>query len=110
MLIFIKGDFEMKKLFYIVLVIVVLLVVANFVKNGTPNVAQPEVVAVEEVVATPDAEVVADEVAPVEAVADAIANTEILNDGEVVEEDTAEVVEEANPDSTQSDDETVVKE
>lgn len=95
----------MKKLFYIVLVIVVLLVISKFVKNEAPvPAAEPEAAVVEETVATPD-----ETAGEIDAVVAEPANIDNLNDGEVVEEGAVEV-EEANPAATAEEDETIVKE
>mgnify|MGYP000767518730 CR=1 FL=1 len=90
----------MKKLFYIVLVIVVLLVIARLVKNEAPAVAEPEAVAVEETVAVPG-----DIAGEIDAVVAEPANPDALSDGEVVEE-----VEEVNPGETADEDETIINE
>lgn len=80
----------MKKLFYIVLVIVVLLVIAQFVKQESAAPVPAEDVA----------EVVVEEssVAP-----------DMMGDGQVVEEEAEDVVE-VNPEETADEDETIVQE
>ena len=111
----------MKKLFYIILVIVILGVISYFVKQEAP---QTEAVVTEEVSVDGDAiEVGAAEVVVPE-------DPENLGDGEIVESTTmtvedvanenipevapendgAEEVEEANPSETSDEDETVVSE
>lgn len=89
----------MKKLFYIVLVIVALMVISRFVKQGNQTVPA-EVIGVEEVM--PDV-VAAEEVAVDE-------NGNIISEEDVISEDEAEDIEEANPDETGDDHETVIKE
>ncbi len=78
----------MKKLFYIVLVIVILLVIGQFVKQET---AAP----------VPDEEIVV--------VEEGVIHDEVLNDGEVIEEDAEDVVE-SNPETTADEDETIIQE
>ena len=78
----------MKKLFYIVLVIVILLVIGQFVKQET---AAP----------VPDEEIVVFE--------EGVIHDEVLNDGEVIEEDAEDVVE-SNPETTADEDETIIQE
>lgn len=78
----------MKKLFYIVLVIVILLVIGQFVKQET---AAP----------MPDEEIVV--------VEEGVIHDEVLNDGEVIEEDAEDVVE-SNPETTADEDETIIQE
>ncbi len=77
----------MKKIFYIVLVIVALLIIGQFVKQEVATPATEEVVVVEE---------------------GTIAN-DVVSDGEVVEEEAEDVVE-TNPEATSDEDETVVEE
>ena len=78
----------MKKLFYIVLVIVVLLVIGQLVKQEVSAPApEDEIVVVEE----------------------GIIGDEVLNDGEVVEEEAEDVVE-SNPEETADEDETIIQE
>lgn len=92
----------MKKLFYIVLVIVALMVIGRFVKQGNQTVPA-EIVAVEEI--TPEA-VIVEEVAVDE-------NGNTISEEEVITDDSVEAIEdieEANPDETGEDGETVVKE
>ena len=82
----------MKKLFYIALVVIILFVIARLVqKDTTVEMDVPETVAQED------------------SIVEAIGNTEILSDSEIVEETTAEIVEEVTPE-TQGDLETIVKE
>lgn len=89
----------MKKLFYIVLVIVALMVISRFVKQGNQTVPA-EIIGVEEVV--PDG-VVADEVAVDE-------NGNVISEEEVIDEEEAQDVEEVNPEETGDDHETIIKE
>lgn len=119
----------MKKLFYIVLVIVILLVIGRFVKNSS----QPETVNVQEAVISVDGQPVAEEivvtpensaaeVAPIsEPAQDEVVPTSAEpmepNDMPTVEvNETAEIgnvdenIEEVNPSVTQSEDETIVQE
>lgn len=78
----------MKKLFYIVLIIVVLLVIGQFVKQEISTPApEDEIVIVEE----------------------GIVQDEVLSDGEVVEEEAEDVIE-SNPEETADEDETIVQE
>lgn len=90
----------MKKLFYIVLIVVALFVISQVIKNKQAETTAPAVDAVDtvEAVETNDGVVIEE---------DAIAIDE--DTGAVVEEEAVEVIEE-NPDATSGDDETVVKE
>ncbi len=93
----------MKKLFYIVLVIVVLLVISRFIKNSNETVptAEPAVVA-EEVVVDENAKgepIAVEDVVVAEPDADVDAGEEV--DGTIVE---------TNPEATQDEDETIVSE
>ncbi len=96
-------DFLMKKLAYIVLVVIILLAISYFVKQETP--------AAEETPSAPEAALVEDENDGVDA--EAISNmtietenAEIVSDGEVVDEE----IEEDNPSETSDDDETIITE
>ena len=77
----------MKKLFYIVLVVIILLVIGKFVMNETPTATITEEVTVDENVAPEEAPAAVD--------AEAIGNMEVsaenaeANDGQVVEEEAA---------------------
>lgn len=91
----------MKKLFYIILVVIVLLVISKFVKNEAPisaNTAEPA--AVEETVNTEEISNMVVEPA----------DSDNLSDGEVVEDGVIEEVEEVNPDQTADEDETIIAE
>ena len=88
----------MKKLFYIILVIVILLVISRFVKNEAPAPVEPDVV-VEETV---------EEIANDAEIAEP-ANPDALGDGEVIEVESEEV-EETNPAETADEDETIIEE
>lgn len=91
----------MKKLFYIVLVVAILLAVGYFVKNEAPVAENtPEVPVAEETV---DAEAIGNMEIETE-------DAETLNDGEIVDGEAAEEVEEVNPDETADEDETVIEE
>lgn len=85
----------MKKLFYIALVIVLLLVIGKLVKQDASlkNVPAAAVETSAEINA-----VVADPL-----------NPDVIGDGEVID-DEAEEVEETNPDETADEDETIIKE
>ena len=85
----------MKKLFYIALVVIVLLVV-GYVAKQKFAASEPEVVVVEVEIAV---------TAP--ATAEDVAN-EVLGDGEVVDEEVAEDVVESNPEDTADEGETFV--
>lgn len=110
----------MKKLFYIVLVIVALMVISRFVKERGQNVATPSVTeqeASEPVTATlPDVNCICDAgpaCQPGDADCDDTATKSTCNcqqaNGETVTiEQTIEDVEEINPDETAGDDETIV--
>lgn len=85
----------MKKLFYIALVIVLLLVIGKLVKQDSslknvPAAAVETSADINAVVADP-------------------LNPDVIGDGEVVD-DEAEEVEETNPDETADEDETIIKE
>ena len=84
----------MKKIFYIVLVIVVLLVIGRLIKQDTTTA--DEGVTVEETIVDENA-------------LSASANPDAIGDGEVVEEEAEDVVE-VNPEQTADEDETIVKE
>lgn len=115
----------MKKIFYIILVIVILLAIGYFVKQQAPQQPEAQIdvetVAVSEVIEAPESE---ENTPPVVAV-------EELNDGEVVgiapiadvedvanetvseaapENEAIEEVEEVNPDETAGEDETIIAE
>lgn len=96
----------MKKLFYIVLVIVVLLVISKLIKNEAPA-PQPtaEAVAVEEMAIAPDSVIEAEGI-----IVEEPANPDNLSDGEVVDDEVVEEVEEVNPEATAEEDETIIKE
>lgn len=127
----------MKKLFYIVLVIVILLVIGRFVKNSN----QPEAVNVQEAVLSVDGQPVAEEIVvtpenpAIEVAPEAVAAPEpsAVNSENAPEPISAEPmeandvpapevnesveisnvdenVEEVNPSATQSEDETIVQE
>lgn len=86
----------MKKLFYIALIVVVLMVIAKLVKKDNVETAPvAETIAVEEAIPANVAE------------NEAIANTE---GAEAAEEIVAEEVIEENPEETADEDETIVKE
>ena len=95
----------MKKLFYIVLVIVVLLVIAQFVKqeSAAPVPAEDVAVVVEEGSVAPDT------MGDGEVVEEATSSPDMMGDGQVVEEEAEEVIE-VNPEETAGEDETVVQE
>ena len=84
----------MKKIFYIVLVIVALMVISRFVKQGNQTVPS-EVIAVEEVV--PEGAEAA-EAASEEVAADPIAEEETVSEAEAVSvEEAADPAEEETP-------------
>ncbi len=85
----------MKKIFYIVLVIVILLVIGRFVKQENSAPVADENTVVEETIVDENA-------------ISAAANPDAIGDGEVVEE--AEEVVEVNPEETADEDETIVNE
>ncbi|MBR2033719.1 MAG: hypothetical protein IKA03_03495 [Alphaproteobacteria bacterium] len=85
----------MKKLFYIALVVIVLLVIGYVAKQKFAT-TEPEVVVVEEEIAV---------ISP--ATAEDVAN-EVIGDGEVVDEEVAEDVVESNPEDTADEGETFV--
>ena len=85
----------MKKLFYIALVVIVLLVV-GYVAKQKFAAPEPEVVVVEE-------EITVTAPATVEDVAN-----EVIGDGEVIDEEVAEDVVESNPEDTADEGETFV--
>ncbi len=84
----------MKKIFYIVLVIVVLLVIGRLIKQDATTA--DEGVTVEETIVDENA-------------LSASTNPDAIGDGEVVEEEAEDVVE-VNPEQTADEDETIVKE
>lgn len=92
----------MKKLFYIILVIVILLVISRFVKNEAPAPVEPDVVVEETVEEIANAPISDAEIAEP-------ANPDALGDGEVIEVESEEV-EETNPDETADEDETIIEE
>ncbi len=83
----------MKKLFYIVLVIIILMVVGQLLKNNMPATAEPADGAGVEAVVEEQAVVTEDE------------NGNMVVDGEVVED-----IEEENPSVTADEQETVIQE
>ena len=92
----------MKKLFYIILVIVILLVISRFVKNEAPAPVEPDVVVEETVEEFANAPISDAEIAEP-------ANPDALGDGEVIEVESEEV-EETNPAETADEDETIIEE
>lgn len=92
----------MKKLFYIILVIVILLVISRFVKNEAPAPVEPDVVVEETVEEIANAPISDAEIAEP-------ANSDALGDGEVIEVESEEV-EETNPAETADEDETIIEE
>lgn len=97
----------MKKLFYIVLVVVVLMVISKLVKNDAPVINdEPAAVVIEENVT---AQVLPATGADGEVLIAEPVNPDAIGDGEVVEEEAEEVVEE-NPAATADEDETIIKE
>lgn len=92
----------MKKLFYIILVIVILLVISRFVKNEAPALVEPDVVVEETVEEIANAPISDAEIAEP-------ANPDALGDGEVIEVESEEV-EETNPAETADEDETIIEE
>ena len=92
----------MKKLFYIILVIVILLVISRFVKNEAPAPVEPVVVVEETVEEIANAPISDAEIAEP-------ANPDALGDGEVIEVESEEV-EETNPAETADEDETIIEE
>ena len=97
----------MKKLFYIVLVIVVLLIISKLVKNEAPAINdEPAAVVIDENVT---AQVLPQTDSNGEVLVTEPVNPDAIGDGEVVEEEAEEVVEE-NPSATADEDETIVKE
>lgn len=96
----------MKKIFYIILVIVALMVISRFVKEGNQENTAPATTVVEAVdaAAVGDAEIAApDEEIIEETVVDGI-------DDNGMEEETVIEVEETAPEATQNEGETIVKE
>ncbi len=90
----------MKKLFYIILVVAILLAVSFFVKNEAPVAENvPEVPVAEETV---DAEAIGNMEINTE-------DAENISDGEIVDGEAVEEVEELNPNETADEDETVVE-
>ncbi len=97
----------MKKLFYIVLVIVVLLVISKLVKNEAPVInEEPAAVVIDENVT---AQMLPETDSNGEALVAEPVNPDAIGDGEVVEEEAEEVIEE-NPSATADEDETIIKE
>ena len=92
----------MKKLFYIILVIVILLDISRFVKNEAPAPVEPDVVVEETVEEIANAPISDAEIAEP-------ANPDALGDGEVIEVESEEV-EETNPAETADEDETIIEE
>lgn len=92
----------MKKLFYIILVIVILLVISRFVKNEAPAPVETDVVVEETVEEIANAPISDAEIAEP-------ANPDALGDGEVIEVESEEV-EETNPAETADEDETIIEE
>ena len=92
----------MKKLIYIILVIVILLVISRFVKNEAPAPVEPDVVVEETVEEIANAPISDAEIAEP-------ANPDALGDGEVIEVESEEV-EETNPAETADEDETIIEE
>lgn len=96
----------MKKIFYIILVIVALMVISRFIKEGNQENTAPTTTVVEAVdaAAVGDAEIAApDEEIIEETVVDGV-------DDNGMEEETVLDVEEAAPADTQNEGETIVKE
>ncbi len=93
----------MKKLVYIILVVAILLTIGYFVKQDPAAVEEtpsaPEAALVEEENANIDAEAISNMTIETE-------NAEVVSDGEVVDEE----IEEDNPSETSDEDETIVTE
>lgn len=95
----------MKKVFYIVLVIVILLVIGQIIRKNQTPAAEPEVVTVEENIAVENIDENADGAVAVEEDEVVVVDHEPAAEGTEVDENVVET----NPEATAGEDETIVE-